>query len=116
MSPITTHVLDTSLGRPASGVTVILEKGGGGGWHTVGRGVTDLDGRCKTLMNMKGKNGKALKKGTYRLTFGVASYFKRAKQAAFYPSVSVVFTARDSRHHHVPLLLSPWGYSTYRGS
>jgi len=111
MSTITTHVLDTSIGRPASGVPLILAKGSGGGWSTVGRGTTDIDGRCKTLL----KEGK-LKKGVYRLTFGVASYFKRAGQTAFYPSVSIVFTIRDSRHHHVPLLLSPWGYSTYRGS
>lgn len=111
MSTITTHVLDTSIGRPASGVTLILAKAGGGGWRTVGRGSTDLDGRCKTLL----KAG-ALKKGVYRLTFGVASYFKRRRQTAFYPSISIVFQIRDARHHHVPLLLSPWGYSTYRGS
>jgi 5-hydroxyisourate hydrolase len=111
MSTITTHILDTSIGRPASGVTLILEKGGGGGWRTVGRGTTDIDGRCGSLL----KGGK-LKKGTYRLTFGVAAYFKRTSQTAFYPSISIVFQARDSRHHHVPLLLSPWGYSTYRGS
>jgi 5-hydroxyisourate hydrolase len=111
MSTITTHVLDTSSGRPASGVPLILARGSGGGWVTVGRGTTDIDGRCKTLL----KSG-ALKKGAYRLTFGVASYFKRSRQTAFYPSVSIVFTVRDSRHHHVPLLLSPWGYSTYRGS
>lgn len=111
MSTITTHVLDTAIGRPASGVPLILARGSGGGWTTVGRGTTDIDGRCKDLL----KSGK-LKSGVYRLTFGVASYFKRTRQTAFYPSVSIVFTVRDSRHHHVPLLLSPWGYSTYRGS
>ena len=111
MSTITTHILDTSIGRPASGVPLILAKASGGGWTTVGRGTTDIDGRCKTLL----KNPK-VRKGTYRLTFGVASYFKRTGQKAFYPSVSIVFTVTDARHHHVPLLLSPWGYSTYRGS
>lgn len=111
MSSITTHVLDTAIGRPASGIALILAKSGGDGWVTIGRGTTDIDGRCKTLL----KDGK-LKKGAYRLTFGVASYFKRTRQTAFYPSVSIIFTVRDSRHHHVPLLLSPWGYSTYRGS
>lgn len=111
MSAITTHILDTALGRPATGVTVILAKTSGGGWVTIGRGVTDADGRCRTLL----KEG-ALKRGTYRLTFGTAAYFKKTRQAAFYPSVSVVFQARDARHHHVPLLLAPWGYSTYRGS
>ncbi len=111
MSSMTTHILDTSIGRPASGVPLILAKADGGGWRTVGRGTTDLDGRCKTIL----KKG-ALLRGVYRLTFGVASYFKRTRQTAFYPSISIVFQVRDSRHHHVPLLLSPWGYSTYRGS
>ena len=110
MSPITTHVLDTALGRPAAGVTLLLARSGGG-WTVVGRGVTDADGRCKTLL----KEGK-LKKGTYRLTFGVGAYFKKTKQTGFYPAVDVIFQVRDARHHHVPLLLSPWGYSTYRGS
>ena len=112
MSTITTHILDTSIGRPASGVTIILAKGSGGGWLTVGRGTTDIDGRCKALLKSNAK----LKKGVYRLTFGVSSYFKRTRQVAFYPSISIIFQVRDSRHHHVPLLLSPWGYSTYRGS
>ena len=111
MSPITTHVLDTALGRPAAGVPLVLSKAGGGGWADVGRGVTDADGRCKNLL----KEGK-LKKGSYRLTFGTASYFKKTRQTGFYPSVSIVFEVRDARHYHVPLLLSPWGYSTYRGS
>ena len=111
MSPITTHVLDTALGRPAAGVPILLERAGGG-WAAVGRGVTDGDGRCKTLM----RAGAKLPRGTYRLTFGVASYFRKTEQTGFYPSVSIVFSVRDARHHHVPLLLSPWGYSTYRGS
>ncbi|MFI5362672.1 MAG: hydroxyisourate hydrolase [Elusimicrobiota bacterium] len=111
MSPITTHVLDTALGRPAAGVPVVLAKANGARWTDLGRGVTDADGRCKGLM----KDG-TLRKGAYRLTFGVAAYFKRTKRTGFYPSISIAFTVRDSRHHHVPLLLCPWGYSTYRGS
>jgi 5-hydroxyisourate hydrolase len=111
MSSITTHVLDTALGRPAAGVPLILAKPSGAGWITIGRGATDADGRCATLL----KAGK-LKTGTYRLTFGVATYFKKTRQTGFYPSVAVVFQVRDARHHHVPLLLAPWGYSTYRGS
>ncbi len=111
MSAITTHVLDTALGRPAAGVPVLLAKASGAGWTAVGHGKTDADGRCKDLL----KPG-ALKKGIYRLTFGTAVYFKKTRQKAFYPSVSIVFAAHDARHHHVPLLLSPWGYSTYRGS
>ncbi|MEQ1919465.1 MAG: hydroxyisourate hydrolase, partial [Elusimicrobiota bacterium] len=90
MSTITTHILDTSIGRPASGVTIILAKGSGGGWHTVGRGTTDIDGRCKALL----KGNAKLKKGTYRLTFGVSSYFKRTRRVAFYPTGSIVFTVR----------------------
>ena len=111
MSPITTHVLDTALGRPAEGVPLLLSQFDHGGWTEVGRGATDADGRCKDML----KAGK-LKKGVYRLTFGVATYFKKTKQVSFYPSISIDFAVRDARHHHVPLLLSPWGYSTYRGS
>ncbi len=110
MSHLTTHVLDTALGRPAAGVPLLLAKSSGGGWKRAGHGVTDADGRCKSLL------AGPLKKGTYQLTFGTAAYFKKTKQTGFYPSVSIVFTVRDARHHHVPLLLSPWGYSTYRGS
>ena len=111
MSPITTHVLDTALGRPAAGVPLTLSRFSHGGWTAVGRGATDGDGRCKDLL----KAGK-LGKGIYRLTFGVAAYFKKTKQTGFYPSVSIDFSAGGAKHYHVPLLLSPWGYSTYRGS
>jgi 5-hydroxyisourate hydrolase len=111
MSPLTTHVLDTALGRPAAGVPLMLAKSSKGGWITVGRGATDADGRCGNLL----KDGK-LRKGVYRLTFGTGTYFKKTRQSGFYPTVSVVFQVRDERHHHVPLLLAPWGYSTYRGS
>lgn len=111
MSSLSTHVLDTAVGRPASGVPLLLARSSGGGWKPCGRGVTDLDGRCKSLL----KDGK-LKRGTYRITFGVSAYFKRTRQRSFYPTISIVFEVRDARHHHVPLLLSPWGYSTYRGS
>jgi 5-hydroxyisourate hydrolase len=111
MSPITTHVLDTALGRPAAGVPLLLSKFGHGGWIVVGRGATDADGRCKDLL----KEGSP-KKGVYRLTFDVARYFKKTRRTGFYPSISIDFAVRDARHHHVPLLLSPWGYSTYRGS
>ena len=109
MSPITTHVLDTALGRPAAGVPLKLERSG----KTLGRGVTDADGRCRTLL--AAANG-GLKKGVYRLTFEVAAYFKKTRQKGFYPSVSIEFEVRAGGHYHVPLLLSPWGYSTYRGS
>ncbi len=108
MSPITTHVLDVSLGRPAAGVPVVLESGG----KELGRGVTDADGRLKTLLG-----DAPLAAGVYRLTFDTDAYFKALKTDSFYPSVSVTFEVRKpGEHYHVPLLLSPFGYSTYRGS
>ena len=114
MSGITTHVLDTSRGRPADGVPVALEvQEGGGGWRAVGRGRTDADGRLKDLL----PGGHELVEGVYRLTFDTALYFAARDAPAFYPEVSIVFQVRDAaEHYHVPLLLSPFGYSTYRGS
>lgn len=114
MSRITTHVLDIARGRPAAGVAVTLEaQTGEGGWRVVGRGVTDADGRLKDLMGA----GDALAEGVYRLTFETESYFAAQKVETFYPSAVVVFRVRDAaQHHHVPLLVSPFGYSTYRGS
>lgn len=110
-SLITTHVLDTSRGRPAAGVPVKLEKHENG-WKLLGQGNTDADGRLQNLL----ESGHTLKPGLYRLTFDTAAYFKSRKIEAFYPEVQVVFEVKDERHHHVPLLLSPYGYSTYRGS
>lgn len=109
MSRITTHVLDTAQGRPARAVPITLEKREAEGFRTLGQGVTDDDGRLKTLL----PEGVALEAATYRLTFDVATYDAQA----FFPSVSITFVVRDAtQHHHVPLLLSPFGYSTYRGS
>ena len=114
MSAITTHVLDTARGRPADGVPVVLERVDvGSPVRELGRGVTDSDGRLRTLL----PSGEALGAGTYRLTFDVETYFRALGADAFYPSVSVSFRVRDpGQHYHVPLLLSPYGYSTYRGS
>jgi len=113
MSGITTHVLDTALGRPASGVPVALEIRTGDGWRGLGRSVTDPDGRARALLPA----GCALAVGTYRLTFDTGAYFRSRGSEPFFPEVSVVFEVRDpAQHHHVPLLLSPFGYSTYRGS
>lgn len=109
MSRITTHVLDTALGRPAKGMPIVLEKQEGDGFRALGRGITDDDGRLKTLL----PEGTALEAATYRLTFDVAAYDAHG----FFPSVTITFAVRDpAQHHHVPLLLSPFGYSTYRGS
>ena len=113
MSPITTHVLDVSLGRPAANVAVILEaQSPGGAWEEAGRGSTDRDGRCIDLTAAK-----TLEAGVYRLTFDTRTYFSSRNLAALYPQVMVVFEVKDAReHYHLPLLLSPYGYSTYRGS
>jgi len=112
MSTITTHVLDTSLGRPAAGVDVMLERFGEGSSLIMGRGKTDADGRIRDLVS----GGQPLAPGTYRLRFATGDYFARTGREAFYPVVDVCFTIASESHYHVPLLLSPFGYSTYRGS
>ena len=113
MSQITTHVLDTSLGRPAANVPVILEAQiAGGAWKELSRGSTDSDGRLKDFAA-----GKTLEAGRFRLTFDTRAYFAEQKMDGFYPQVTIVFEVKNPReHYHVPLLLSPYGYSTYRGS
>ena len=113
MSAITTHVLDTSVGRPAAGIAVHLERAQGTAWETVGRAATDHDGRVLAL----GADGSAITAGIYRLTFDVAAYFERSQTRAFYPAVTITFIVEEGQpHYHVPLLISPFGYSTYRGS
>lgn len=113
MSGITTHVLDTSRGRPASGVPILLEIRNDNEWREVGRTLTDADGRARQLL----PEGSALIAGVYRLTFGVEVYFRTQGIEGFYPEASIAFHVRDAnQHYHVPLLLSPYGYSTYRGS
>jgi 5-hydroxyisourate hydrolase len=111
---ISTHVLDTSTGRPATGLGVVLEKQGGGGeMEQVSRARTDQDGRVRELV----PGAVDLEVGTYRLTFETGAYFEAIELQGFYPRVSVLFSVRDpTQHHHVPLLLSAYGYSTYRGS
>jgi 5-hydroxyisourate hydrolase len=109
MSTISTHVLDTSLGKPAQGIRVELEYGGA----IVGSGVTDADGRVPDLVP---KNA-TLEAGDYALTFFVGEYFASGGRQSFYSQIVVNFRmAAGSEHYHVPLLLSPFGYSTYRGS
>ncbi len=110
MSGITTHILDTSLGRPASGVQVTLEFANGENWAKIGSGTTNQDGRTEPLVN-------ECQKGTYRISFEVGEYFRKSKTSAFYPSVQIQFRVENpGEHFHVPLLLNPYGYSTYRGS
>ncbi|HEV7508187.1 MAG TPA: hydroxyisourate hydrolase [Thermoanaerobaculia bacterium] len=113
MSGITTHVLDTARGRPASGVPVVLEIRSEDDWLELGRSATDDDGRVRQLLPA----GSSLVGGSYRLTFQTETYFMAHEIEGFYPEVSIVFEVRDAaQHYHVPLLLSPFGYSTYRGS
>ena len=113
MSKITTHVLDISLGRPASNISVILEaQSSTGAWVETARGVTDSDGR---LQNLSAEE--SLPAGKYRLTFGTGLYFAQRKIANLYPQVTITFEVNEANgHYHIPLLLSPFGYSTYRGS
>ena len=109
---ITTHVLDTSRGAPASSVRITLVSKRDGARIEIGRGETDADGRQKTLLG-----DMPLKAGIHRLTFDTGGYFARMGEKTFYPSVTVLFEITDaSQHYHVPILLSPFGYSTYRGS
>ncbi|HEY0238647.1 MAG TPA: hydroxyisourate hydrolase [Friedmanniella sp.] len=110
-SKVTTHVLDAVTGRPAEGVAVVLEHRTPGGWQPVAEGRTDGDGRV-------GRFGPdELDEGVYRVTFAVADYFAGRGQDAFYPEVVISFTLDDAdAHYHVPLLLSPYAFSTYRGS
>lgn len=122
---VSTHILDTSIGRPAAAVPVSLaaRTGGDAQWVTLGGSATDADGRCKDLP--------ALPEGTthVRLDFETESYFTAKKQAeaqqdaprvrdsgAFFPEVAITFAVTPGEHYHVPLLLNPFGYSVYRGS
>lgn len=120
MSAVTTHVLDTALGNPAVGVPVRLDRvetgstaaaASEGAVTPVATGTTDTDGRVADL------GPDRLERGTYRLTFDTAHYFAATGQAGFYPNVTVTFCLTDpTQHHHVPVLLSPFAYSTYKGS
>lgn len=108
---ITTHVLDTSLGRPGSSIAVELERVEAGVWHLVGGGITDSDGRLRTL-TPEGP----VQPGIYRIRFQTGAYFEALQTTGFFPVVEIQFSVVDGQHYHVPLLLSPYGFSTYRGS
>jgi 5-hydroxyisourate hydrolase len=108
---ISTHILDTSRGRPADGVDVTLEREVGGAFVVVARGATDADGRVKGLVTG------APDTGTWRIRFDVAAYHARLGVDGFYPYVEIVFAVTSgAEHYHVPLLINPFGFSTYRGS
>ena len=109
---ITTHVLDTALGRPAAGITIRLARIDGESEIELSSGVTNDDGRIGDLLAPG-----SLEAGTYRMTFATGPYFEATKRPIFYPEVAVVFSIGEAdQHYHIPLLLSPFGYSTYRGS
>ena len=110
---ITTHVLDTATGRPAAGITVILELRVASEWSPIARGTTDEHGRLHGLTG-----DRILTPGTYLLTFDTGAYHRdQGVTTPFFPEVKVAFNVRDvDEHFHVPLLLSPFGFSAYRGS
>jgi 5-hydroxyisourate hydrolase len=113
LSGISTHILDTSLGRPAADVSVTLEQNVDEVWVPLSHRATDADGRVKQML----PESKALETGEYRLTFGTGAYFETMRISGLYPEVQITFTVRDSSsHYHIPLLLTANGYSTYRGS
>ena len=113
-SPITTHILDLARGAAAAGVPVELEfLDGGGAWSSLAKGMTNADGRIEDLL----PRGSKTKTGLYRLTFETSKYFEFHGTKSFYPFVQIVFDLADADiHHHVPLLLNAYGYSTYRGT
>lgn len=111
-SHVTTHVLDTSSGVPAEGITVKLQEASGDQWFTIAQGVTNIDGRVADLL----PTSKKLNPGVYKMVFKTGAYFQEKKTNTFYPVVEICFRIFDNSHYHVPLLLNPFGYSTYRGS
>ncbi len=113
MTQITSHVLDTSAGRPASGILISLQQQSGNDWIMLGSVETNDDGRVSDFTGSQD----VLPGGIYKLTFYLDDYFRQSGTSSFYPYAEVVFEIEgDGQHYHVPLLLNPYGYSTYRGS
>jgi 5-hydroxyisourate hydrolase len=114
MSAITTHILDIVAGLPGAGIPVTLErKTHTSGWQPIAEGLTDADGRANDLLSSK----EAFLTGHYRLIFDTGAYFALRNAEGFFPQVTISFVVKDPlQHYHVPLLLSPYGYTTYRGS
>ncbi|OSZ63330.1 hydroxyisourate hydrolase [Hydrogenophaga sp. IBVHS2] len=114
-NPLSVHVLDLQTGQPSPGVTVDLEQRSGSGWQPLGSGVTDAQGRIRALVPEQRLAGWGA--GEYRVVFRTGAFYARQKQSTFFPEIPVVFTVDSaSQHYHVPLLLSPYGFSTYRGN
>lgn len=111
MNTLTTHVLDTALGKPAMGVSIMLEHASPQGWQPVARGTTDADGRIREFTPA------GLAAGQYRLVADLASYFAASERETLYVSAQIDFILPDAGgHYHLPFLISPWSWSTYRGS
>ncbi len=110
MSHVTTHVLDSVAGKPAVGIAVTLSRRGAEGWESVAQGLTDSDGRVSDL------GPESLVPGVYQVRFETDVYFATRNVKTFYPQVEIAFEITGDEHYHVPLLLSPFAYSTYRGS
>lgn len=113
MSPITTHVLDTAKGCPAQGLTITLkQQSSDGSYRTLAQGKTNSDGRITDLLQPN-----SLVVGTYQMHFDTGGYFRDNQNEGFYPEATITFTIKNTtEHYHIPLLLSPYGYTTYRGS
>nr|WP_311791237.1 hydroxyisourate hydrolase [Pantoea sp. UBA5923] len=112
-NPISVHVLNLQTGVPTAGVSVELDQNLNGKWITLATGVTDASGRISALYPA----GKQAEQGTYKVVFKTGDYYASVKQKTFFPEIPVVFTLDNtSQHYHIPLLLSPYGYSTYRGN
>jgi len=110
---ISTHILDTNLGRPAADVPATLSRWQHEQWQVIAESRTDPDGRCRHLL----PEGAVFEPGLYRIRFDTAAYYKAQRLTGLYPYVEIVFEVRDiHRHFHIPLLLTANGYTTYRGS
>lgn len=112
MSGISTHILDTSVGKPAVGVPVVLDRADGQHWITVASCITDADGRCANLVLPENVHA-----GRFRLTFATAVYFAAHHKPSLYPEITIIFDVTSNHaSYHIPLLLNPFGYTTYRGT
>jgi 5-hydroxyisourate hydrolase len=118
MSQITTHILDTALGKPARGIEVILFEQseeimeGNASWRQIALGSSDQDGRISDLL----KKDAQVEPGIYKIRFETQEYFNKLSCQTFYPYVEIIFRITNYEHYHIPLLLNPFGYSTYRGT
>jgi 5-hydroxyisourate hydrolase/2-oxo-4-hydroxy-4-carboxy-5-ureidoimidazoline decarboxylase len=111
-SHITTHALDTSIGIPANKMLITLKGLKNNEWNPISVGLTNDDGRISDVL----PPGKLLEPNTYTMTFNTNDYYESHGQKGFYPEVSIQFTVTDNTHYHIPLLINPYGYTTYKGS